>query len=111
MQAWRERNPERNRELRALDRDRQREQRQGWTPDEWAPVLARLHDADLRDYDVTLPVATARGARWTADDDAYVLEHRDDPAREVALYLGRTLWGVRSRRMMLLRRLEAAGDA
>lgn len=61
----------------------------------------KVHAADQRDYPLTLDEATNSGDRWSADDDAYVLDHLRDPAREVALELGRTLWAVRNRRVTL----------
>ena len=63
--------------------------------------LAKVHQADARDYPVTLARASARGSRWTADEDTIVLKRLGDAARDVALELGRTLWAVRGRRVRL----------
>lgn len=41
--------------------------------------------------------AGRRSRRWTDDDDAYLIAHADDPDHEIAVYLGRTLWAVRTR--------------
>src|SRR5579871_5935179 len=49
-----------------------------------ATILEQAHAADQRAYVHTLDGATARGQRWTDADDAYVLAHRADSAREVA---------------------------
>ncbi|MGD9892302.1 MAG: hypothetical protein AB7R89_28670 [Dehalococcoidia bacterium] len=106
--AWRRRNPERTAAYREQDKAAQRAAYHALPAADQSALLARVHDADDRDYAVTLARATASGDRWTADDDAYLLAHVREPAREIALALGRTLWAVRGRRMKLLR---ASADA
>lgn len=74
-------------------------------------LLDKVHGYDVDAYAETQPVANQSGAGWTADEDAYVLEHLRTPARDVALVLGRTLWAVWSRRLRLRRRgLGDTGD-
>ena len=102
--AWRQRNPDRNAELREQERARARERWPDLPPDQQRELLGRLHEADARDYELTAAQAGASGLRWSEEDDRYVLEHLDRPAREVALALNRTLWAVRTRRMWLKRR-------
>ena len=98
---YRKRNPDAAQLLREQEKTKRREL---W-PDLPLTIrqaqLAKVHQADARDYPVTLARASARGSRWTADEDAIVLKRLGDPARDVALQLGRTLWAVRGRRVRL----------
>ena len=71
-----------------------------------AALFAKWHATGRRDYEITLAVADQRGAPWTEDDDRYILANVEQPARELALALGRTLWAVYRRRRRLRRRLE-----
>jgi hypothetical protein len=55
---------------------------------------------------------SGRGARWTEDDDRYILANMKSPARELVLALGRTSYSVYVRRWKLRRRSETpAGQA
>lgn len=102
--AFRRAYPERAQELRDQEKARMRESWPDLPYQERQTILAKAHAADQRDYPVTLAEASANGDRWTSDDEAYVLSHLREPARQVALTLGRTLWAVRSRRLHLRRR-------
>lgn len=104
VRAWRERNPQRH----AAIRDREKARLRAEWPDRPEPerdaALAKVHAADQRDYPLTRDRADRAGAPWTADEDAQILDRLDDPARDVALDLGRSLWAVRTRRKLLRRR-------
>jgi len=70
-------------------------------------ALEKLHEATRRDHSITLQLAEkGRGDDWTADEDQYLLEHRHEAARDVALALNRTLYGV-YHRISRLRRVRA----
>jgi hypothetical protein len=71
-----------------------------------AALFAKWRATGRRDYAITLEVADQRGARWTEDDDRYILANMKAPARELALALGRTSYAVYRRRHKLRRRLE-----
>lgn len=109
VRRYRAEHPERTREAGARSRDREREKRRDWPAERWEPLTQKLHESDQESYAVTLPLANASGAVWSAEEDRYVWEHLSVPARDVALHLGRTLWAVRSRRLRLRRRQEADG--
>ena len=83
----------------------QREQMKKLSPTEMQALLEKAHKADIRDQELTAEVAGFSGDRWTGDEDEYVLDHLFDPAREVGLRLGRTLYSVRNRRVWLRRAL------
>ena len=60
-------------------------------PEERKAVLfAKWRATGRRDYEVSLEVADQRGAPRTEDDDRYILANQEQPARELALALGRT---------------------
>lgn len=107
---YRKLQPEAARQLREREKAKLRDQ---W-PDLPRPVreasLSKVHQADLRDYAVTLPHATASGDPWTEEEDQAIIDGLKRPAREIALELGRTLWSVRNRRVRL-RRLGLLPDA
>jgi hypothetical protein len=109
--AWREREPERSRELREQEKARLRARWPDLPAEERQALLARVHAADARDYPLTVGVAEQSGSPWTDEEDQYVLEHPKMPAREVALVLGRTLWAVRGRRMRLRRQPVSSASA
>jgi hypothetical protein len=48
-------------------------------------------------------VAHSRGAQWGEDDAAHILTNLEQPARELALALGRTSYAVVARRGQLRR--------
>ena len=48
--------------------------------------------------------ANNAGAAWANDEDAYLIAHPGEPARETALKLGRTLWAIKTRRTELRKR-------
>jgi hypothetical protein len=66
-------------------------------------VLERGHDHELERQAATLGKATARGRRWTAEEDALLLGS-DAPAYALAEELGRTLYAVRTRYQKLKER-------
>jgi hypothetical protein len=77
-----------------------------------AALFAKWRATGRRDYEITLAVADQRGVPWAEDDDRYILANPEQPARELGLALGRTLWAVYRRRRKLRRRLETeAGEA
>lgn len=105
---WRAAHPEANAALRARDASRITAER--WPllpPEQQQSFLAKRHEADARDQQTTAKHATQNGARWTEDEDRYVLDTLHLPAREQALHLGRSLWSVRHRRMTLKRQYGA----
>lgn len=71
--------------------------------DEQRAIQEKRHVADRRDYALTLELAENSRDPWSGDEDQYILEHWGEPAREIALELGCTLWVIRSRRMRLRR--------
>lgn len=101
--AWRRRNPERAAELKRRALARVNALWPTLPPEARAASLAALHAADARDQPLTAERATATGTTWTEEEDRMVLARMDDPAREVALALGRTLYAVRHRRVTLRR--------
>lgn len=103
VDAWRKRNPQAAAQHRKQDLERVHELQKTWTAEQWAPLLARVHAADNRDYPITLELAENNRDKWMPDEDDYIMQHPGVPAREIALALGRTLWAVRSRRMRLNR--------
>ncbi len=109
VRQWRAEHPE---EL-AAEREREKlKAREKWPerPEEWrVAMLDKLHAADRRDSVLTCEEAQHSGEPWDADEDQYVLDHMGEPAREVALYLGRTLWAVRGRRVLLRRMATSSG--
>lgn len=72
-----------------------------WSEAERAAALAKARAADARDQALTRDAAASSGAAWTAEDDAVIAATIDQPARETALSLGRTLHAVRGRRVWL----------
>jgi hypothetical protein len=108
---WRRRNPERNAELREQDKARMRRAWPEVPAERRVALLDRAHEADQDGYAITLARANSSGALWTDDEDRYILEHPHQPARDIGLKLGRTLWAVRGRRMRLRRQKDAAGPA
>lgn len=101
---WRRRHPERAAELNKVGLIRMRERWPDLPAAEQAAQLARAHLADQRDYHLTLELAEQSGAAWTEEEDAEVWRRLREPARDVALDLGRTLWAIRGRRVILRRR-------
>lgn len=77
-----------------------------------AVLFAKWHATATRDYQITRDVADSHKAPWTEDDDRYILANLEQPARELALALGRTSWAVYKRRSWLRhqRALEAAQE-
>ena len=86
---------------------KQREGYARWTAEQRAASWARAHAADRRDEQVARETATRTWALWTEGEDRYLLDHPMASARDLALALGRTVWGVKQRRRAL-QRLEAA---
>lgn len=107
VRAWRQRNPARLAVMREQEKAQTRAKWPLLPPEVQEAMLDKLHAADRRDYQVTVEEADRLGATWTSDEDQYVLDRLKEPAREVALVLGRTLWGVRGRRVRLRRELTA----
>jgi hypothetical protein len=69
--------------------------------------LHRWHrDAQQR----SIAGATNAGARWTEDDDAYLLEHWDDGYEALAADLCRTVGAINLRRVVLKRRGQRTQD-
>ncbi len=104
VRRWRKTHQERARELATASRDKCRELRHAtYTREDWQPLLDKAHQTDRRDQDLTAELAEESGNLWMPDEDQYVWDHLRDPARDVALYLGRTMWAVRNRRVRLRR--------
>lgn len=104
VRAWREANPGKDREHRDAYKASLRERWPERPEDERKDMLARAHDHDATAYPLTLERARQSGDVWSAEDDAYLIEHQGQPARDAGLALGRTLWSVRNRRVRLRRR-------
>jgi hypothetical protein len=66
-----------------------------------AAKLATFAADNQREHERTLPHVTRTGQPWTPAEDAVLVARADEPDREVAVALGRTLWGVRTRKMLL----------
>lgn len=99
--------PDKTKEQRERDKARLRAEYQTLPPEERQSRHERWHEQDREDYSLTAMSADQRGEPWSQDEDEYILEHLAQPCREVALALNRTLWGVRTRRMRLLRQRQA----
>ncbi len=82
-------------------RDAQAEwQRRRWPnrpADERQLSLERLHEVTKQAQAITRELAENRGARWTSDEDEYMLTHRHLSYRDIALTLGRSTWAVHAR--------------
>jgi AraC-like DNA-binding protein len=63
--------------------------------------LDEVHQSDLRNQPLTVELANRSGTGWTDKDDAVVIKRIKDPAWDVAIELGRTMYSVRSRRVYL----------
>ena len=68
-------------------------------------AVARVLESEQLRYAETVQAATNTDAPWTEDEDRVILERAGDPAYEVALTLGRTLWAVLHRRSRLRKRI------
>ncbi len=68
--------------------------------------LAKRTDYDERYQALTRQTATRHGARWSREDDTFLLEHADEPDYRLAQALGRSLRAVRSRPGKLRRHRE-----
>lgn len=101
---WRANNPEQYRASRERAKARARAEWPQLPADERAAKLATFAADNQRDHARTLPHATRTGQRWTPAEDAVLVARADEPDREVAIALGRTLWSVRSRKTVLRRR-------
>ena len=66
-------------------------------------AAAGTHSSGAPGRPVTLKLAEASHTRWTADDDHYILEHTQEPARTIGARLGRSRRAVRNRRTLLRR--------
>lgn len=108
VRAWSERHPDQEVARREREKASRRARWPSLPDDVRSEHLARAHEADARDYPVTRARATRSGATWTAEEDDSILARLDEPAREVALDLGRTLWAVRGRRVLLRRRVDTS---
>jgi hypothetical protein len=106
VRAWRAEHPEEDAMLREREKARLRERWPDLPEHERQESLQKVHDADARDQPITQVGARRARERWTEEEDKVVLSRLHDPAREVALDLGRTLWAVRHRRSVLRRRIE-----
>jgi len=68
-----------------------------------AGAATGAHSSGARSRSVTLELAKASGTRWTADEERYILEHIQEPARTIGARLGRSLPAIRNRRALLRR--------
>lgn len=100
---WRRRNPGALNAQREADKAKRREKWPELPAKERQASLTKVHEADARDYLITADLAASSGMPWTTEEDQYVLEHLREPARGVAITLGRSLWAVRNRRVRLRR--------
>ncbi len=111
VRAYRAAHPELLPAKREAERPRIADRGPNLSEAEREEMLSRVHASDRRDYPLTLELAESRGDPWAPDEDAYMLEHWHEPAREVALALGRTLWGIRSRKVRIRRQKAQQGVA
>lgn len=76
------------------------------SPEQRVASLDRLHQATIRDQEITLRSAYRGGKRWTQAEDALLRAYPEKAARDLALQLGRSRFSV-ARRRCDLRRDEA----
>ena len=67
-------------------------------------VLDRAHENEADHQAESRKTAVQQLSRWTADDDAVLIERAGEPLHILARELGRTLWAARSRRWKLRQR-------
>jgi hypothetical protein len=101
---WRKDHPGRARQLRDVEKATRRDAWRVKSRDEQLDDLAKAHEADAIAQERTAQIAHNTGAAWSADDDAWLIEHNHLPARNIALTLSRTLWSVKKRRTYLRKR-------
>jgi hypothetical protein len=101
VRTYRQEHPDRAHALRETEKARLRERYPSLPAEVREALLDKAHEADQTDYVVTLEQANSSGAAWSAEEDTYLVEHPQEPARDTALRLGRTLWSVRTRRKLL----------
>ena len=70
-------------------------------------LVARWNATERRHYELTWERTEQHLRPWTGDDDRYVADHPEIPARDVGLALGRTSTAVRRRRVVLHRHPRA----
>jgi hypothetical protein len=88
------------RDRRANSRWAGRLDRERWerSSDEWREtVLKRGHAYEAERQATTVEKATARGRRWTLEEDALLLGSDAPPTNVLAEELGRTLYAIRAR--------------
>lgn len=107
VREWRQRDPAHLERHRADNRARARRLFADGTPEYRQALLDKVRASDEDAYALTRDAASNGRALWSDDEDWYVWEHLETPARDVALVLGRTLWAVRTRRKLLRRRYAA----
>jgi hypothetical protein len=106
---WKQEHPREAALLRQKELEKVKQEWPNRPEEERKTLLEKAHKADKRDYLITFELADARGGEYTSDEDQYILDHWHIPAREIALELGRTLWGIRARRVFLRRHLLKSG--
>ena len=87
---------------RAIDRRRWEQ----LSPEARNVALERAHDHEANHLAASQKSAVQHVSRWTAEDDAVLIERAGEPLHILARDLGRTLWAARSRRWKLRQRGE-----
>jgi hypothetical protein len=90
--------------VRIWTRNRARRWWHARTPAECSANVAAVRARTDRAYQATRPRADRHRLPWTEDDDAALTDHHGGTLEEIALALGRTVFAVRDRRVVLRER-------
>ena len=110
VRAWRQRNPTRYAEHLQRRSQRIRERWPSLPAEIRAAALEALHARHRHDQALTRSRADRAGQRWAADEDELVLARSTEPARELALELGRSVSAIQRRRYLLRQRATSLTD-
>lgn len=67
------------------------------TPEARNVILDRVHEHEANHQEASRTTAVQHMSRWTADEDAALIERAGEPVHLLARDLGRTLYAVRAR--------------
>ena len=105
MREWRRAHPDRARASEERSKARARARRAALPAEQVAELRAGARERNRRYQERSLGLAEHYRTPWTSDEDAYLIEHWHDRRLDVALALGRTVYGVKDRRAALRARL------
>jgi hypothetical protein len=111
VRAWRQRSPARYAEHLQRRYQRLRDRWPSLPAEIRAASLEGLRERQRQDQALTWSRADRAGQRWGADEDEVVLDRNTEPARELALELGRTVYAIQHRRFLLRQRANSLTDA